>query len=118
MEKKNFDQAKRISASFLSENPYSISMWKVYHSLTLDTCYIELFDHRLAFKQKQWLENFLGFSLPSLLANLATFQGSLFAVSIYHVITRFLEMPGDHQREVSCAFLVFYLNCKKKITVN
>lgn len=35
VEKKRSDQAKRISASFLSENPYSISMWKVYHSLTL-----------------------------------------------------------------------------------
>ncbi|KAL9984828.1 hypothetical protein ACROYT_G007164 [Oculina patagonica] len=35
VEKKNFDQAKRISASFLSENPYGISMWKVTISIEL-----------------------------------------------------------------------------------
>ena len=35
MEKKNLDEAKKISAHFVSKNPYSISMWKVYHSLTL-----------------------------------------------------------------------------------
>lgn len=35
VEKKNLDQAKRISSSFLSEHPHCISMWKVYHSYAL-----------------------------------------------------------------------------------
>lgn len=48
MEKKNFDQAKKISARFLSENPHSISMWKVYHSLTLYMLHIELVNDRLS----------------------------------------------------------------------
>ena len=35
VEKKNLDQAKRISSSFVSEHPHCISMWKVYHSCAL-----------------------------------------------------------------------------------
>ena len=31
MAKKNYDQAKKICASFLADNPCSISLWKVYH---------------------------------------------------------------------------------------
>ena len=34
LELNNLDQAKRIIATFLSDNPSSITMWKVYHSLT------------------------------------------------------------------------------------
>jgi len=52
MEKKNLDQAKRISAHFLSENPYSISMWKVYHSPTLCMLHIELVNDRLSLLMK------------------------------------------------------------------
>ncbi|XP_067021110.1 zinc finger C3H1 domain-containing protein-like isoform X4 [Acropora muricata] len=35
MDKKSFDQSKKICASFLSDNPFSISMWKVAIAIEL-----------------------------------------------------------------------------------
>ena len=48
MEKKDLDQAKKISSHFLSENPCSISIWKVYHSLTRYLLHVELVNDRLS----------------------------------------------------------------------
>ena len=59
MVKKNLDQAKKISAHFLSENPCSISMWKVYHSLTLNMLHVELVNNLLMEKITWDFQRFL-----------------------------------------------------------